>query len=212
MNSHPPSDALAATARYYEENAGAFEARTRDVEMAALYEPFLALVPAGGRILDAGCGPGRDALAFANAGHQVVACDASAAMVALASARLGAPALQLTFDQIEFDSEFDGIWCCASLLHVPRAEMPDILGRLHRALKPEGVLYASFKRGEVEEFREGRWFNDYTEEGLGELFVQVGGWEVLRLWSSVDMRCDRDVRWTNLRARRADVSEHHSGT
>jgi SAM-dependent methyltransferase len=202
MNSHPPSDALAATARYYEEQAEAFDARTRDVDMGALYEPFLAVVPAGGRILDAGCGPCRDALAFANAGHQVVACDASAAMVALASARLGAPALQLAFDQIEFDAEFDGIWCCASLLHVPRAEMPDILRRLRRALKPGGALYASFKRGEGEEFREGRWFNDYTEEALGELFEQVGGWEVLRLWPSADVRSGREVRWVNVLARR----------
>jgi SAM-dependent methyltransferase len=203
MNSPPPSDALAATARYYEENAEAFEARTRDVDMGALYEPFLALVPAGGRILDAGCGPGRDAVAFAHAGYDVVACDASATMVALASARLGAPALPLAFDQMEFDSEFDGIWCCASLLHVPRAEMPDILRRLHRALKPGGLLYASFKRGEGEEFREGRWFNDYTELALGELFVQVGGWEVRRLWPSADVRSGREVQWVNLLATRS---------
>ncbi len=195
-------DSRRATAEYYEANAGAFDARTRDRDMTAEYEAYLALVPGGGRILDAGCGPGRDALAFSRRGYQVTALDASAAMVALASERLGFPALQIPFDRIEYRETFDGVWACASLLHVSKAGMPGVLARLHRALRPGGVLYASVKRGPREEFREGRWFNDYEEATLSALF-QGAEWKLLRVWANEEIRPHKRVEWVNVLAQRA---------
>lgn len=195
-------DPRRATAEYYEANAGAFDARTRHRDMTAEYDAFLALVPKGGRILDAGCGAGRDALAFSQLGYRVTAIDASAAMVALASERLGFPALRIPFNDVDYDGEFDGVWACASLLHVSKADMPGVLERLRRALKPAGVFYASVKRGPREEFREGRWFNDYEEEGLAILF-QDPGWKLLRVWPTEEVRPDKHVSWVNVLALRA---------
>lgn len=88
------------------------------------------------------------------------------------------------------------------MLHVPRVDMLGVLGRLRRAVKPAGVLCASFKHGQSEEFHEGRLFNDYTEETLGEIMVSARGWDVLRVWATTETRADRQVRWVNLPARK----------
>jgi SAM-dependent methyltransferase len=196
------SDLLRATSTYYEENANAFDARTCHRDLSAEYREFLALVPPGGRILDAGCGPGRDSAAFAGMGYRVTATDASAAMVALATGRLGFAAQQVSFGDLAYDQEFDGVWACASLLHVAKDEMPGVLVRLHRALEPGGVLYASFKRGRREEFREGRWFNDYEEDTLAGLFLP-DRWRLVRVWPTDEVRPEKLVAWVNVLALRA---------
>ena len=195
-------DRKRATGEYYDANAAAFDARTRSRDLRAEYDAFLALVPPGGSILDAGCGPGRDALFFSQLGYHVTAIDASAAMVALASQRLGFAAQQIPFDRIDYSGEFDGVWACASLLHVPKAEMPGVLARLQRALKPGGVLYGSVKRGPREEFREGRWFNDYEEGSFAALF-EADGWKLVRVWASDEIRPEKRVLWVNALARRS---------
>src|SRR5829696_2513263 len=151
------------TVAYYEANAERFVEDTFEVDMRPLYAPFLTLLPAGARVLDAGCGPGRDSLAFVARGHEVTAFDASEAMARLASRRTGLPVLRLSFDRVGFEVGFDGVWACASLLHVPRRDMPGVLHRLARALEPHGVLYASFRHGDGEAVRGGRLFSDYRE-------------------------------------------------
>ena len=115
---------------FYESNADSFIAQTADVDMAALYQRFCKHLPPGASVLDAGCGSGRDALAFFNMGYDVVAFDASPKMVDAASKRAGVPVYQMTFEDMKFDRTFDGIWACASLLHVPRAHLSDVLGIL----------------------------------------------------------------------------------
>jgi SAM-dependent methyltransferase len=189
------------TVGYYDENARAFDARTAARDMTSEYDEYLRRIPKSGRILDVGCGPGRDALAFKTMGYSVTAIDASAVMVALASERLGYPALQIPFDEISYADEFDGIWACASLLHVTKRDMPNVLERLCRALKPGGVLYASFKRGPREEFREGRWFNDYEEDSLRPLFAP-DVWNVIRVWPTDEVRPNRRVAWINVLAQK----------
>jgi SAM-dependent methyltransferase len=199
MNANPPSDLFDATVRYYAEHAEDFAKRTKDIDMSPLYDAFLPLVPKGGAILDAGCGSGRDSEAFIERGYSVMACDASKAMVDIASARIGQPVLHLAFAQFDFDKEFDGIWACASLLHVPKSEMATTFASLHRALKPEGVLYASFKRGSGEELREGRLFNDYDEESLAAFVNDQTSWALIKLWRTDDIgQCRAGVEWVNL--------------
>ncbi|HEY7088387.1 MAG TPA: class I SAM-dependent methyltransferase [Tepidisphaeraceae bacterium] len=155
------------TIEYYNHNAEAFRQRTADRDMSWLYDPFLSLLPPGAHILDAGCGPGRDSLAFLRRGFHVTAADASSAMVEMARAATGLPVLLLPFQQIDFDQAFDGIWANASLLHVPSREIDDVLRRLTRALRPGGILYMSVKLGDGERTTaEGRLFCDYTESSL----------------------------------------------
>ena len=169
MSSDQSSRALhEQTLSYYEANAERFFENTRGVDMDSIYEPFLSLLPPGAHILDAGCGSGRDSRAFLERGYEVTALDASEAMVNLASQHIGRPVLHMSFDQVRFREHFDGVWACASLLHVPKRGIAKVLERLGNALKTGGVMYASFRYGEGESFRDGRLFNDYDEESLRE--------------------------------------------
>ncbi len=161
------------TLAWYERNAAAFAADTAGVDLGHLYAPFLGRVPGGGRVLDAGCGSGRDAAAFAARGYRVVATEPCEALARRAEALLGAPVLRLRFEEMRFAAEFDGVWACASLLHVPRRDLPGAVAACLRALRPGGVLFASFKHGRGERERDGRRFTDLDEAGWAEVVAGV---------------------------------------
>ncbi len=185
------------TIAYYNENAAAFVEGTLDADMSYVRDLFLRYVKAGGLILDAGCGSGRDSLAFLAAGYEVDAFDASEEICRLASERLGFPVACRRFENLDGEAEYDGIWCCASLLHVRKADMANVMRRLARLLKPEGAIYVSFKKGEAERMKDGRFFNDMTIEACEKL-LQDSGFEVLELYESGDVRPDRaEEKWVN---------------
>jgi SAM-dependent methyltransferase len=187
------------TLAYYEDQAETFFAETVDVDMAPLYARFLARVSPGGHILDAGCGSGRDALALRRLGYAVTAFEASPKLARLASAHCGLKVEVRRFQEIEREDRFDGIWACASLLHVPMAELPEVLGRLGRALKSDGVLYASFKYGAGEREHGGRRFTDLDESGLAALVDAVPALAVVETWVTGDRREGREgERWLNV--------------
>jgi SAM-dependent methyltransferase len=187
------------TIAYYTDNAKAFFEETLRVDMAPLYARFLPRVPIGGHILDAGCGSGRDARAFLDRGYSVTAFDASEGLAAMAAAHVGQPVQVLRFQDIAWTQAFDAVWACASLLHVSAAELPDALGRLANALRPGGVLYASFKYGSGERDHHGRRFTDLDEPGLAVLLGQVKGLTELETWTTGDLRPGRESeRWLNV--------------
>jgi SAM-dependent methyltransferase len=195
------SDPVEDTLAYYDGHADAFIARTASVSMDHLYAPFLALVDDGGHILDAGCGSGRDAAAFASRGYRVTAFDGSAGMARRASARTGLPIETMPFDAVNWNDTFDGVWACASLLHLPSASLPPALVRLVQALRPGGVLFVSMKEGAFEGRREDRWFTDVTPDDLRALLTS-SGLEIERIWTADEVRGDTTVRWVNALARR----------
>jgi SAM-dependent methyltransferase len=184
---------------YYNAHATEFCQNTASVDMGALYAPFLQLIPAGGRILDAGCGSGRDSAEFLRRGYSVVSMDASREMVRAATTLTGQAALLLTFDCIQFVREFDGIWACASLLHVARRDLSSVLARFTKALKQGGALYVSFKHGDAERVEHGRFFNDLNETLLRSLLADHPGLELLDLWITDDVRKERrrSQQWLN---------------
>jgi SAM-dependent methyltransferase len=198
----PPFDYSYSTLAYYDAHASEFCNNTVAVDMAEVYAPFLRELPAGGRILDAGCGSGRDSLSFIQKGYQVVSIDASSEMVAATCRLTGQPAVLMRFDEILFESEFDGIWACASLLHVARQELPATFAGMVMALKPGGVFYLSFKYGNTERIDGGRFFNDMDEDALGQLLAGHPGIETVRAWTTDDVRKDRRQRWLNAIVRR----------
>ena len=189
---------LSETTAYYEKNAEKFFKETVQVDMSALYAPFFTHIPPGGIVLDAGCGSGRDSLYFIQHGYEVEAFDASLEMCRLASGVIGRTVHHMTFDEVNWVSEFDGIWACASLLHVGRDSIDAVIGRLCRALKPNGVMFASFKLRDEEWEQDGRFFNGYNEDSFHKL---IGGHPSLRMnsiWISNDARPERKSEmWLN---------------
>jgi SAM-dependent methyltransferase len=128
---------LSSTIAYYDRNADRFFKETAKLDMSALYVPFLARICRGGRILDAGCGSGRDSLYFLQRGYEVEAFDASIEMCKIASQRIGQVVLHKNLEEVDDVSAFDGIWACASPLHIPRSCIDGVLQRFGRALKTQ---------------------------------------------------------------------------
>ena len=186
------------TLNYYNENAAAFCEGTVGADMSHLYEVFLRHIPEGGRILDLGCGSGRDSLAFLARGYQVEAVDGSEELCRFASEYIGQPVRCMDFEELDYEEEFDGVWACASLLHAPKSRIPSILSKIHRSLVPGGTLYFSFKRGDSERTKDGRFFNDYTEDTVKELFTAENRWEITKLFVTGDVREGREgEQWVN---------------
>lgn len=196
---------------YYRQNAQQFFTDTASVDMSALYLTFTGYLPPGARILDAGCGSGRDVKAFSEMGFAVEAFDASAELVALARQWSGKPVAQMRFQDVDAVETYDGIWCCASLLHVSEAELPDVMTKLAISLKPGGVWYLSFKHGRGEREKDGRRFTDMDESGLKKLIegikretdsegltVKRFALEALKIWQTGDVRAGRSNEvWLN---------------
>ena len=188
-----------STIDYYNRLSREFSARTREIDMSALYEPFLALIPENGYILDAGCGSGRDSKAFLDRGYRVMSIDGSRAMAEITSGLTGQQAYTMRFQEVNFREEFDAIWACGSLLHVPRHDMRGVLEKLATALKPNGAMYMSFKTGQQDEIRDGRLFTNYTEAAMRKMLAQVGGMEILTIWTTPDIREDANrPDWLNI--------------
>ena len=186
------------TRDFYNENASSFFEGTVGADMSENYKVFLERLPQGAHILDAGCGSGRDSLAFKEMGYQVTAIDASEELCKLAAEYIGQEVRHIRFEELDYENTFDGIWACASLLHVPSVELPQVIEKLAKALKKDGVMYASFKYGEFEGERSGRYFYDLTEEKAEELFT-VGGLKGVKMWITGDVREGRgDEKWVNV--------------
>ncbi|RFS78564.1 class I SAM-dependent methyltransferase [Leclercia adecarboxylata] len=194
------------TLKYYQNNAQTFFDGTVNVDMSSLYETFTQHLAPGARVLDAGCGSGRDAKAFQEMGYQVEAFDASPAMVALAQEHTRLPVKVMSFADVDWKEEFDGIWCCASLLHVPAVELQGVMRRLADALKPGGVWYVSFKYGDGEREVDGRRFTDMDEDDLNTLVSSLIAMEVGEVWLTQDKRPDRKEIWVNGILRKKDCN------
>lgn len=190
-------------ARWYDAHARAFFDSTVGLDMSALHDEFLALVPAGGHVLDAACGSGRDARAFRERGCRVSAFDASCSMAQLASAHLGAPVTVRTFDDVHEVEAFDGVWVCAGLVHVPQERLPPTLARLWRAVRRGGCLYASIKHGRGQRFANGRLFTDADEETMAQWCATLVDVASCRIWLTGDCRLDKNQAWVNVLAYKA---------
>ena len=186
------------TIDYYNQNAAAFAAGTLHADMSECRKRFLKYVKPGGIILDAGCGSGRDALSFLQEGYGVEAFDASEELCRIAGELLGFPVKCLRFEELSGTALYDGIWACASLLHVQPEDLEDVIRRLKELLKPDGVLYASWKEGSTDREKGGRFFHDMTPEDCRILF-QTAGFEVLEVFQTTDVRPGRESEgWVNI--------------
>jgi len=188
---------------YYNKYAAKEFEETVNQDMSEIMREFLNYLEEGDTILDMGCGSGRDSLTLYELGYDVTPLDASSEMCKLAEIHTGLDVLQMTFEQIDFDDVFDGIWACASLLHTPKKELSGILTKIARALNEKGILYMSFKLGDFEGFRGERYFSDFTADSISQLLRENGRFEIQKLWETEDIRSGHsDVRWLNVLAKK----------
>ena len=187
------------TLNYYAQNAEKYSADTVAVEFSDVQNRFLSKLAPGAAILDFGCGSGRDTKAFLDQGYHVTAVDGSPELCAIASAYTGVPVRQMLFQELDDHEIYDGIWACASILHVQTIELPNVFRRMITALKPVGFVYTSFKFGTFEGERNSRWFCDFTEETFAEFLRQFPELSINDQWISTDVRPGRnDERWLNV--------------
>ena len=193
------------TLNYYNQNAGSFVVGTRNADMSEQYRFFLKYLTSGCKILDLGCGSGRDSAYFTSLGFEVTAVDGSEELCKRVEEIYGIHALCIRFEDLSFEAEFDAVWACASLLHVKKTEMPTVMGKVSAALKPGGVLYASFKYGSKERVSHGRFFNDYTQNDLDTLLTDENQLSLLEYWITEDVRPNRSgERWLNFVAKKEE--------
>jgi 2-polyprenyl-3-methyl-5-hydroxy-6-metoxy-1,4-benzoquinol methylase len=187
------------TIEYYSRAAAEFSTSTLNLDLSHIYKQFLNHVPHGGKILDAGCGSGRDALAFKQMGYEVTAFDACEPMAKIASQNLSQRVHVLRFEELSFEDAFDGIWACASLLHVNKADLPNVLTRLGSALHQGGALYVSFKLGNTERTdANGRFFLDLDQCGLQQALSGCLNLSLQKDWITSDCRPGRaEEYWLN---------------
>jgi SAM-dependent methyltransferase len=204
---------LVANLRFYEGHAKEYSAKFDKFDLSKARERFIAQVEATRdarrqvlpngmiRVLDVGCGTGRDAYEFIKKGYAVTAVDASPAMLResrrkmkeasdtpendrMKNAAMASRTLERTFDEIEFRDEFDGVWAAASLLHIPYQQMERALSLLVNALKPSGILFMSFKHGLGEYEYDARYFTYYTRRQIRALMEQTPDAQEIEVWLS----------------------------
>lgn len=191
---------------YYNKYASVYFENTVDLDMSEIIAPFIKLLPENAEVLDLGCGSGRDTLYMEEAGFYVTALDGSEEMCKLAEIYTDKEVLNITFDELDFDEVFDGIWACASLIHVEDEQIDQILEKVIDALNPGGVLYMSFYHGDYEGYRSGRYIHEYTKASLKELIARHPRVDIEDIWKTDDVR-NEDKTWINIIVRKEKDEE-----
>ena len=187
------------TIEYYNQNADMFAQGTRLVDFTVVQERFAKMLPAGSRILDFGCGSGRDTKYFLEKGYRVEATDGSAELCKLASAFTGIEVKKMLFQDLDASGKYEGIWACSSILHLSKKELLSVIRKMCDALKDNGVIYTSFKYGDFEGERNGRYFTDFTEDIFDKFIKVIPELTIEEEWITSDVRPGRgEEKWLNL--------------
>lgn len=191
----------ASSIDFYDSNAAAYAV---DGRVNPRLANFMTLVRKGGTILELGTGSGRDAKAMIEAGFSLDATDGSRELANLATSYLGQTVRVMLFDDLSAQGAYDGIYASASLLHVPKADLPGIIAKLYAALAPGGVVWASFKSGSSEGLdRFGRYYNYLDSSELHAMFAAVAPWTQLVMDAWDGSGFDRQLtRWIAVTATR----------
>lgn len=193
------------TLDYYNQNVTTFIADTISVDLKDTQNKFINALP-GDKILDLGCGSGRDTKYFLEIGLKVTAVDGSEELCKRASDYLGIPVYHMLFQELDLEDEYNGIWACSSILHLPKDELRTVFYKMVTALKSSGVIYTSFKYGEFEGERNGRYFTDFTIELFNEFIKNIPNLKIEEQWITEDVRPGRrDEKWLNLLLRKMDT-------
>ena len=187
------------TIEYYNQNADMFAQGTRLVDFTVVQERFRKMLPVGSRILDFGCGSGRDTKYFLEKGYRVEATDGSSELCKLASVFAGIEVKEMLFQDLDVSGKYEGIWACSSILHLSKKELLPVIRKMCDALKDNGVIYTSFKYGDFEGERNGRYFTDFTEDTFDKFIKVIPELTIEEEWITSDVRPGRgEEKWLNL--------------
>ena len=196
---------MTKTLNYYNQCAEAYNETTLNIEFDSKREMLLKYLQPNAHILDLGCGSGRDSKGFLQKGYKVTAVDGSKELCKIASKNIGQDVIWQLFNELDAVNEFDGVWACASLLHLPTNELKQTLKRVEKALKKDGYFYASFKYGDFEGERDGRYFNDFTEVSFSTLLKEFPNLELQEVEVTTDVIPGREnVSWLNVIMKKID--------
>ena len=187
------------TIEYYNQNADMFAQGTRLVDFTVVQKRFAKMLPIGSKILDFGCGSGRDTKYFLEKGYQVEATDGSSELCKLASDFTGIEVKEMLFQDLDASGKYEGIWACSSILHLSKKELLPVIRKMCDALKDNGVIYTSFKYGDFEGERNGRYFTDFTEDTFDKFIKVIQELTIEEEWITSDVRPGRgEEKWLNL--------------
>lgn len=187
------------TLDFYNSNAKLFYDNTVAANFCTIQNKFLSYLKPGNQILDFGCGSGRDTKYFLEYGMTVEAVDGSKEICKLASYYTGIEVKQKKFEELNETDKYYAVWACASILHLPYEELKCVMKKIANALKPGGILYTSFKYGEFEGERGGRYFTDMNEMSMNGLLSEIKLFTLEEMWVSTDVRPERDdEKWLNI--------------
>ncbi len=188
-----------STVNYYNQNAKIYFDNTASVVFYYNQNRFLKFMKTGSMILDFGSGSGRDTKYFLDKDFVVEAIDGSLEMCKLSTAYTGIKTKCLLFDDFNVENTYDGVWACASILHLPYNKLIDVIIKIANSLKPGGVLYTSFKYGDFEGMIDGRYFTYLDEDKMQKLIAETDVFDILEQWISDDVRVGRgDEKWINM--------------
>ena len=186
------------TIDYYNKNADSFIQGTVSVDFKETQDKFLKLLT-GKKVLDFGCGSGRDTKYFLESGFDVTATDGSEELCKSASTYTGIQVKHMLFQDLNEADCYDGIWACSSILHLSKDELRIVINKMSRALKLNGIIYTSFKYGNFEGERNGRFFTDFTLELFKAFISDVKDIVIEEYWITGDVRPGREEeKWLNL--------------
>lgn len=194
------------TLKYYNQNANQFVQGTLTIDFKQTQDRFLSKLSDGAYVLDFGCGSGRDTKYFREKGYQVDATDGSEELCKMASDYTGINVKQMFFEELCDVNKYDGIWACSSILHLSKGALLTVLKKMAAALKDSGVVYTSFKYGDFEGERNGRYFTDFTMEAFKEYVQEIPELQIEEYWITGDVRPGRgEEKWLNLILRKSDI-------
>ena len=190
---------------YYESNAERYAAETFSADMSEQYQRFLPLLKKGAKILDVGSGSGRDACYFKKQGYQVTALEPSKNLCREIRKVFPGEIVCSDIQNYRATERYDGIWACASLIHLQEEEVLCFFEKIDQYLNDNGMVYVSGKNGiQTGEAEDGRYFLEFTEQLVEKILKVNEQLELERLWYTEDVNGRRGFRWRNgvLRLRR----------
>jgi SAM-dependent methyltransferase len=187
-----------STISYYDAHAEEYAEKTKYVYMFDVRSVFLKYLDPAGRILDAGCGGGRDMRIFMENGFTVDGFDASPEMCRVASAWTGEPVQCCDFESYVPRFTYTGIWACASLLHCTEEGFFAFFRRYKEFLGSSGVIYFSMKTGIEDGYDgEGRWYLGFNDRRLQRILTENPDLRRVKYWKTAD-NLHRDLTWANV--------------